>query len=518
MSKERLSTMKIKDVLRLKFDVGLSHRQIGISLGISHSTVAGYLRRAARAGLGWPVPEAWSETDLEQALFVQPHRVAGHAPARVPPDWPDIHQQLKRKGVTLLLLWQEYKERHGAAGYQYSQFSHHYRQWLGTLEVTMRQTHRAGEKLFVDYAGQPGEVIDRHTGELRPAQIFVAVLGASGYTYAEATWTQALPDWIGSHIRAFEFFQGCPAVLVPDNLKSAVTRAHRYDPDLNRGYAEMAGHYGVAIVLARVRKPRDKSPAENGVQRVEQWILARLRHHQFFSLNELNGQIRTLLAELNHRPFQKLPGSRRSQFEALDRPALRPLPAHRYLYGEWSKARVAPNLHVKVGDSYYSVPYALVGQELDVRSSARTVEVFHRGERVAAHPRGTVPGHYETVAAHLPEGHQQQLAWTPRRLLRWAAESGPHTGAFIQAVLDSRPFPQQAFNACLGVMRLGQRFGVERLEAACRRALHFGTLRYKSVESILKNGLDRQPLPAAEPPPAPPLPEHPNLRGADYYH
>ena len=254
------------------------------------------------------------------------------------------------------------------------------------------------------------------------------------------------------------------------------------------------------------------------MQRVEQWILARLRHHQFFSLNELNGQIRTLLAELNHRPFQKLPGSRRSQFEALDRPALRPLPAHRHLYGEWSKARVAPNLHVKVGDSYYSVPYALVGQELDVRSSARTVEVFHRGERVAAHPRGTVPGHYETVAAHLPEGHQQQLAWTPRRLLRWAAESGPHTGAFIQAVLDSRPFPQQAFNACLGVMRLGQRFGVERLEAACRRALHFGTLRYKSVESILKNGLDRQPLPAAEPPPAPPLPEHPNLRGADYYH
>jgi hypothetical protein len=280
----------------------------------------------------------------------------------------------------------------------------------------------------------------------------------------------------------------------------------------------MAGYYGVAVVPARVRKPKDKSPAENGVQRVEQWILARLRHQQFFSLSALNRQIRTLLEELNQRPFQKLPGSRRSQFEALDRPALRPLPAHRYLYGEWSKARVAPNLHVKVADSYYSVPYAWIGQELEVRSSARTVEVFHRGERVAAHPRSAVPGHYETVAAHLPEGHQQQLAWTPQRLLRWAAESGPHTGAFIRAVLDSRPFPQQAFNACLGVMRLGQRFGTERLEAACRRALHFGTLRYKSVESILKNGLDRQPLPAAEPPPAPPLPEHPNLRGADYYH
>ena len=382
----------------------------------------------------------------------------------------------------------------------------------------MRQTHHAGEKLFVDYAGQPGEVIDRHTGALRPAEIFVAVLGASGYTYAEATWTQALPDWIGSHIRAFEFFQGCPAVLVPDNLKSAVTRAHRYDPDLNRSYAEMAGYYGVAVVPARVRKPKDKSPAENGVQRVEQWILARLRHQQFFSLSELNRQIRTLLEELNQRPFQKLPGSRRSQFEALDRPALRPLPAHRYLYGEWSKVRVAPNVHVRVRDSYYSVPYALVGQELEVRLSARTVEVFHRGERVAAHPRSAVPGHYETVATHLPEGHQQQLAWTPRRLLRWAAESGPHTGAFIQAVLDSRPFPQQAFNACLGVMRLGQSFGTERLEAACRRALHFGTLRYKSLESILKNGLDRQPLRPAEVSPAPPLPEHANLRGADYYH
>ena len=518
MSKERLSAVKIKDVLRLKFDVGLSHRQIGISLGISHSTVAGYLRRAARAGIGWPVPEPWSETDLEQALFTQPHRVAGHERARARPDWPAIHQQLKRKGVTLLLLWQEYKEQHGAAGYQYSQFSHHYRQWLGTLEVTMRQTHHAGEKLFVDYAGQPGEVIDRHTGALRPAEIFVAVLGASGYTYAEATWTQALPDWIGSHIRAFEFFQGCPAVLVPDNLKSAVTRAHRYDPDLNRSYAEMAGYYGVAVVPARVRKPKDKSPAENGVQRVEQWILARLRHQQFFSLSELNRQIRTLLEELNQRPFQKLPGSRRSQFEALDRPALRPLPAHRYLYGEWSKVRVAPNVHVRVRDSYYSVPYALVGQELEVRLSARTVEVFHRGERVAAHPRSAVPGHYETVATHLPEGHQQQLAWTPRRLLRWAAESGPHTGAFIQAVLDSRPFPQQAFNACLGVMRLGQSFGTERLEAACRRALHFGTLRYKSLESILKNGLDRQPLRPAEVSPAPPLPEHANLRGADYYH
>jgi transposase len=381
----------------------------------------------------------------------------------------------------------------------------------------MRQIHKAGEKLFVDYAGETAEVIDRHSGEIRQAEIFVAVLGASDYTYAEATWTQQAPEWIASHIRAFEFFHGCPAVLVPDNLKSAVTHAHRYDPDLNRSYADMAGFYGVAIVPARVRKPKDKSKAENGVQRVEQWILARLRNHSFFSLRELNTEIRRLLTELNDKPFQKLPGSRRSQFEALDRPALLPLPAHRYEYAEWSKARVAPNLHVKVAECYYSVPYALVRKELDVRLTGRTVEVFHKGERVAAHRRGYNPGHYETVKAHMPEGHQRHLEWTPQRLLRWAATTGPHTQQFIQAVLDSRAFPQQAFNACLGVMRLGKSFGAERLEAACRRALHFGTTRYKSLESILKNGLDRQALPQPEAPSETPLPDHANLRGADYY-
>jgi len=274
----------------------------------------------------------------------------------------------------------------------------------------------------------------------------------------------------------------------------------------------------VAIVPARVRKPKDKASAENGVQRVEQWILARLRDQPFFSLGELNARIRRLLDELNDKPFQKLPGSRRTQFEALDRPALQPLPARRYEYAEWHKARVAPNIHVRVDDCYYSVPYALLKKELDVRLSATTVEVFHRGERVAAHRRCYTPGHYETVTARMPEGHQRHLEWTPQRLLRWADETGPHTRALVQAILDSRPFPQQAFNACLGVMRLGRSFGAERLEAACRRALHFGTTRYKSLESILKNGLDRQPLPAPEAPATTPGPDHANVRGADYYH
>ena len=517
MPKERLSNVKIKEVLRLKFDADLSNRQIGASLAISHSTVANYLHRAEEAGIGWPLPEELSESQLEQRLFAEPKRLCGNNPPRVVPDWSQIHQQMKRKGVTLMLLWQEYQEQHGERGYHYSHFADLYRQWRGTLDVVMRQIHKAGEKLFVDYAGQTVEIIERHSGEIRQAEIFVAVLGASNYSYAEATWTQKAPDWIAAHLRAFEFFHGCPVILVPDNLKSAVTHPHRYDPDLNRSYADMARFYGVAIVPARVRKPKDKAKAENGVQRVEQWILARLRNHQFFSLRELNTQIRRLLEELNDKPFQKLPGSRRSQFEALDRPALQPLPAQRYEYAEWSKARVAPNIHVKAAECYYSVPYALIKKELDVRLTGRMVEVFHKGERVAAHRRCYTPGHYETVKAHMPEGHQRHLEWTPQRLLRWAADTGPHTRALIQAVLDSRPFPQQAFNACLGIMRLGKSFGAERLEAACRRALHFGTLRYKSLESILKNGLDRQALPETEAPAATPLPNHANVRGADYY-
>ena len=517
MPKERVSNVKIKEVLRLKFDADLSNRQIGASLAISHSTVANYLHRAEEAGIGWPLPEGLSESQLEQQLFAEPKRLCGNDSPRVMPDWSEIHQQMKRKGVTLMLLWQEYQEQYPERGYHYSQFAHLYRQWRGTLDVVMRQTHKAGEKLIVDYAGQTVAIIDRHSGEIRQAEIFVAVLGASSYSYAEATWTQQAPDWIAAHIRAFEFFHGCPLILVPDNLKSAVTHPHRYDPDLNRSYAEMAAYYGVVIVPARVRKPKDKSHAENGVQRVEQWILARLRNHQFFSLSELNAQIRRLLEELNDKPFQKLPGSRRSQFEALDRPALQPLPAQRYEYAEWSKARVAPNIHVKVAECYYSAPHALIKKELDVRLTGRTVEVFHRGERVAAHRRCYTPGQYRTVKAHMPEGHQRHLEWTPQRLLRWAAATGPHTQQLIQAVLDSRPFPQQAFNASLGIMRLGKSFGAERLEAACRRALHFGTTRYKSLESILKNGLDRQALPETEVPAATTLPDHANLRGPDYY-
>ena len=515
MPRERLSRMKLEELLRLKFAAGLSNRQIAKSCGVARSTVAQYLRRAKQAGIGWPLPEGMSDTALEQRMLPSARQHPPNA-QRPTPDWVETHQELRGKGVTLMLLWQEYQERYPDTGYQYSQFAQLYRQWRGSVDVVMRQTHAAGEKLFVDYAGQTVGVIDRHSGEVREAELFVAALGASNYTYAEATWTQGAEDWIEAHIRTFEFLQGTPAVLVPDNLKSAVTKPHRYDPDLNRSYQDMARFYGVAIVPARVAKPKDKPIAENGVQRVEQWILARLRHHQFFSLTELNTQIHRLLAELNNKPFQKLPGSRRSQYEQLDRPALKPLPAHRYEFADWLTVRVAPNIHIRVEECYYSVPCALVRKELEVRLTSRSVEVIHRGERVATHVRSYQLGHYTTVRAHMPEGHQRHLEWTPERLLRWAADSGPHTRTLIQAVLDSRVFPQQAFNACLGIMRLGKSYGSKRLEAACQRALHVGTTRYRSLESILKNGLDQQPLPQPSDPN--PSPEHANLRGSGYYH
>jgi transposase len=504
---------KIREVLRLKWELERSSRSISETCGIARSTVGEYLRRAEDAGLSWPLPEGLSDAQLESKLFPPPVTIPSDQ--RPLPDWDWVHRELARKSVTLFLLWQEYKERH-PTGYQYSRFCELYRQWRGKLDVTLRQEHKAGEKLFVDYAGQTVPVVERSTGELREAQVFVAVLGASSYTFAEATWSQALPDWIGSHVRALEFLGGCPEILVPDNLRSAVSKAHRYEPDLNPTYQDFAQHYAVAVVPARARKPRDKAKAEAGVLLVERWILARLRNRTFFSLAELNQAIRELLTELNDRPFKKLPGSRRSLFEQLDRPALRMLPASRYEFAEWRKARVAPNCHVEVERHYYSAPYALAGHQLDVRLTAHTMELFHGGERVASHPRGHQPHGYTTVNAHMPAAHQAYLDWTPERLVQWAATSGSATATAIEQILASRPFPQQSFNACFGVMRLGKRYGDERLEAACRRALAIGSVSYKSLESILKQGLDRRPLP--EPLPATQPVQHANLRGPGYYH
>ena len=513
MPAQRLSMRHIREVLRLKWVGGLSDRKIAQSLQISRPTVAEYVRRAQAAGLSWPLPPSLDDLALECQLFATTHTPS--APRCPPPDWPQVHRELRRKGVTLFLLWQEYKAV-TPEGVQYSQFCAAYRQWAGRLDLVMRQSHRAGEKLFVDYAGHTIPVVNPLTGEVQDAAIFIAVLGASNYTFAEATWSQSLPDWIGSHIRAFEAFGGVPSVVVPDNLRAAVSRAHRYEPELNRTYADLAQHYGFAVLPARVARPRDKAKVEVGVQIVERWMLARLRHYTFFALAEVNTALTTLRAELNTRPFQKLPGSRQSVFEALDRPALQPLPPQPYAYAEWKLVRVNIDYHVEIDGHYYSVPYRLVRQQLEVRLSAHVVEIFSQGQRVASHQRSPHKGRHSTVAAHMPTAHQDYAEWTPQRLIRWAATAGEATAQVVETILTTRPHPQQGFRACLGLMRLGKRYGASRLEAACQRALTLRACSYKSIESMLKHDLDRQPLPAMRT--APPAITHGNIRGPQYYH
>jgi transposase len=504
---------KITEGLRLKWQEGRSAREIAQRVGIGRTTVGEYLTRAAAAGLNWPLPGDLDAAALERRLFPAP--VGPGACPRVEPDWARVHRELRRPGVTLALLWQEEQER-DPTGYQYSQFCARYAAWRGRLDVVMRQSHRAGEKLFVDYAGQTVPVLDPEGGGQRTAQVFVAVLGASSYTDAEATWTQQLPDWIGAQVRALAYFGGVPEIIVPDNLKSAVSKAHRYEPDLNPTYQDFATHYGLAVIPARVRKPRDKAKAEGGVLLVERWILARLRQRTWIGLVELNTAIAETLVALNERPFRKLAGSRRSLFQAIDQPALRPLPLHPFEYAEWTTVRVPPHLHVTVDGHAYSVPHALAKRRLDVRLTVATVEVFHRGQRVACHVRSHQRDSYTTVREHLPEGHRQYLDWTPVRLLDWAAATGPHTAGVIAHLLQSRPHALQALQSGLGIVRLGQSYGADRLEAACARALTSGTISYRSLASILDHGRDRQPL---EPPPAPLTPiDHANLRGARYFH
>jgi transposase len=508
----RSSMHKIRELLRLQA-LGLSQREIGRCTGLSNGVVAKYQKLARKAGLAWPLPDDFDDDALERRLYGQapqaskPHRFAE-------PDFPSIHQQLKRKGVTLTLLFEEYRLEHPDDGYQFTAFCVRFRRWQASLKRSMRQTHRAGEKLFVDYAGQTVPVFDGAV--LRLAQIFVAVLGASNYTYAEATFSQQMPDWIGAHTRALEFFGGATELAVPDNLRAAVTRAHRFEPDVNRTYEDFARHYGMAVLPARPYKPRDKAKVEVGVQVVERWILARLRHAQFHSLSDLNAHIRELLVELNERPFRKLPGCRRSLFEAIDQPALRPLPSNRFEYHVWKKATVGIDYHVEVGGHYYSVPHALVRKLVDVRVTGTVVEVFHRHRRVASHVRSTARGGQSTHAEHMPAAHRAHREWTPASLLMWAALVGPDTAEVVRHTLETKPHPEQGYRSCLGLRSLSKTYGEDRLEAACRRARLIGGVSLASIESILKLGVDRLPLPDDEQSRDHDF-VHENVRGPEYY-
>lgn len=504
---------KVKEVLRLRWGNGMTIRQIARSCNIGKGTVQEYLLRARLAGLGWPLPEGLDEGTMERMLY--PPAAPARARAVGMPPMEEIHRELRRKGVTLQLLWEEYK---GSCpdGYGYSRFCELYRQWEGKLHVSLRQSHRAGEKLFVDWAGQTIPVVDPKTGEIREAYLFVAVLGASNYTFARAYLSQELPFWIRAHVEAFRFLGGIPEILVPDNTKTGVTHPCYYEPDINRSYHDMAAHYGCVVIPTRVRAPRDKAKVEAGVLVAERWILAALRNRTFFNVNDLNCAIEEKLDLLNKRKMQKLHRSRRELFESLDRPALRALPAAPYQYADWKTAAVHIDYHVEVDGHYYSVPYQLTGQRVDVRLTTLTVEILLKGKRVASHVRSSKRGGYTTLAEHRPKSHQRYLEWTPSRIIRWAAQNGPCTEQLVTKVLESRPHPEQGFRSCLGIMRLATKHSAQRLEAACQRALALRAYSYKSVASILRNGLDKQPVPEDQGSTARLI--HPNIRGQGYYH
>jgi len=506
---------KIKEVLRLKLYLGLKDREIARSCSIPRSSVANYVDRAKKAGIStWPLSPDLSDETLEALLFPPPPLPVVVSSKHLP-NFSWIHEELRRhKYVTLQLLWQEYKKTN-PEGLQYSWFCETYRRWERKLDMVLRQEYRAGEKMFVDHAGQTVPIVNPQTGEVHQAVIFVAVLGASNYTYAEATWKKDLVSWIGSHTRTVEFFKGVPVAVIPDNWKTGVKNACYYEPDLNPTYRDWADHYGTAVIPTRVRKPRDKAMVENGVLIVERWILAAIRHQTFFSLAELNGTIQELLIQLNNRKFRKLDTTRTKLFETLEKPVLNPLPGEPFTFAAWKKARVNIDYHIEIHRHYYSVPYQYVHEKVEARISEKTVEIFLKGHRVATHVRNDTAGKPSTLAEHRPKKHQD-LQWTVSRISAKGRAVGESTTAALERIMKSRKHPELGYRACLGVLRLGGRYSNERLENACKRALAMNACSYRSIQSILKTGLDRQKSNLSEIP-AIHKENHANVRGADYY-
>jgi transposase len=506
---------KLKEVLRLH-SLGLKQQQIARSCLIAQSTVHKYLKAAAAAGVSWPLPSDWDERRVEEVVSGAPRPATAWRKTEAP-DFHTIRQQLQmHRNLTLQLIWEEYRADH-PAGYGYSHFCELYRSWVRHSDVVLRQEHRGGEKLFIDYAGDKIPIYDAKTGDVEfAASLFVAVLGASSYTFVEATRSQDLTCWIGSHIRVLEFLNGVPEVAIPDNTKTGVKHPCRYEPELNATYRELAEHYGFAVIPARPYKPRDKAKVEVGVQIAQRWIVAALRYRKFYRLTELNEAIGELLDRLNQRPFRKRPElSRTLLFEQVDRPALKPLPAQPYVIAEWKLVKPNIDYHVEVERHYYSVPYQLVGQPLDARYTSSTVEIFHRGVRVASHVRSFVPYTATTLQQHRPKSHQAHLEWTPSRLINWAATVGPATAKVVQTILESKPHPEAGYRSCLGILGLAKAYSEARLEAASQRALLLGVYSYQSLKSILKNALDQQPTLELEAERS--GPHHNNVRGAEYF-
>lgn len=513
MPTPRVLMSKIRQALQLLGDSRLSRRQVAAALGISKTTVSEIAMYARDAGVHWPMAAALSDDELQARLYPPPRP---RSSSRQEPDYAGLHQELKRPGVTLQLLWEEYRAGVGEQAYRYSAFCDKYRDWARRLKRSMRQIHPGGERLFVDYAGQTIPVVNAVTGEIRRAQIFVAVLGASNYTYACATWQQTAIDWVGAIIGALEFIGGVPRLLVPDQPRALIAHPDAYEPVTARLLEELGEHYGVAVLPARPGRPQDKAKVEVGVQVVERWILAALRHRRLFTLAEVNQAIGALLSELNQRPFKTLPGCRRSAFEALDAPALKPLPAVAMVLAQFKLARVNIDYHVAFESHYYSVPHRHVGAAVELRITATTLEVLLKRQRIAAHARSARAGGFTTVAEHMPASHRAHRQWTPAKLIAWGERIGAATGAVVRWQMEHRPHPEQGYRSCLGLMRLAREFGDERLEAACARAQSIRAPSYRSVKSILQHGLDRQDT-ARQDGTAAPMPSHDNVRGPGYY-
>jgi len=502
---------KMKEVIRLILTTNMSNRMIAKVLKMSPNTSNRYRKLLSKKKMKWEDVENFDDTQIENLVRSKIYRISN----RVMPDWVYIHQEMQHRHVTLYLLWEDYRIANLENAYSYSQFTRYYRLYLNKLDITMRQTHRAGETVFVDFAGRTVPYFDKENDELKHAQIFVGVLGCSNYTFVYAVSSQSTSDWVEAHNHMYQFFGGVPEIVVPDNLKAAVIK-HAHDPILNRTYLEQAKHYGIAIIPARVRRPQDKSKAEIGVLLASRWILAKLRHRQFFSIAELNQAIAELLWQLNERPFKRLPGCRRERFELLDKPKLRILPSYIFEYAEWTSARkVSRDYHIEIKGHYYSVPYQLVGNRVEGRVTSNVVEFFHRGKRIASHSRSDTIGEHTTVTEHQPKSHQFYANQTPEKLLIWAKTCGPYAAAAVQNQFDIRPHTLLGVRSSVELQRLAKNYGNEQFERACRRAEKIGSLTVKSIRSILQSRLtelndDEMPIQIN-------LPLHGNVRGSSYY-
>jgi len=510
MAQERLTVRKIKEILRLKYEAQLSNRAIAGACKVSNSTVGEYLRRASEAGVNWPLVEI-GEEELYAKLF--PEKIIDTPERTRPmPNWQTVHQEKKRKGVTLRLLWQEYKESH-PDGYQYSQFCEHYRRWKkGHIDPSMRIEHKGGERMQVDYAGQKIPIINSETKEITQASVFVAVLPASNYTYAEAQLNENQSNWNNGHVRAFEYFGGVVKIVVPDNLKTGVKKPNYYEPGINLAYQDLAEHYKFAVLPTRVRKPRDKGKVENGVQNVERWVMAPLRDRQFFSLSEANQAIQEQLEILNNKTMGAVGRSRKQEFEEIDKPNLRPLPERRYEYAQWKTAGVNIDYHVEFDKHLYSVPNDLIYQQVEIRATERMVEIFHQGKSVTTHPRNFRQGRFSTNPEHMPSNHRFVADLNAENLISKASKIGPQTTELIKATLKSRHYPEQAFRTCLGILNFAQKYEHQLIEQACRAVYESKEFTYQAVKQEL-NWLHKQPETII----IEPLPTHKNIRGADYF-